>query len=306
MKVYKIEHDNKLRRLNENKIKLEKKVQNIVEKNLELIFNIELIKSEFTIKNRRIDTLAFDPEIKSFVIIEYKRDRSKSIVDQGYAYLRLLLEYKADFVLTFNGIKGENKNLQDIDWSQSKIIFITNRFLEYSKEALGLEMPFELWELSKFDDDTLILAKIEPIFSATLDELTQINSKSEEIKKEIKVYDELFHLDKRPSYIHDLYMSLKEEIKNIDENIDIKPTKLYIAFKINAHNFVTTNFTNKRIDLYLSKLKEEFDDPKDFLENVPDSYNWGKICRFPIDSEDQIPYALHLIKQSYEILLRKL
>lgn len=305
MKVYKIEPNNKLSRLNENKIKLEKNIQKIIEQNLDLIFNIELIKSEVTIKNRRIDTLAYDPEVNSFIIIEYKRDRSKSVVDQGYAYLRLLLEYKADFVLTFNGVKGDNKNLPDIDWSQSKIIFITNKFLEYSKEALGMEMPFELWEISKFDNEILILTKIEPKFSATLDELTQINSKGDEVKKEVKVYDELFHLGKRPSYINDLYNSLKEEIINIDDNIEIKPTKLYIAFKINARNFVFTIFTNKRIDLYLSTLKEEFDDPKDFLENVPESYNWGKICRFPIDSEDLIPYTLHLIKQSYEKLLKK-
>ncbi len=305
MKVYKIESDNELSKLNENKIKLEKNIQKIIENNLDLIFNVELIKSEFKIKNRRIDTLAYDPETNSFIIIEYKRDRSKSVVDQGYAYLRLLLEYKADFVLTFNEVKGEYKNLQGIDWSQSKIIFITNRFLEYSKEALGREMPFELWELSKFDNEILILTKIEPKFSATLEELTQINNQGEKIKKEVKVYDEQFHLGKRPSYINDLYKNLKEKIIDIDDNIEIKPTKPYIAFKINARNFFFAVFTNKRIDLYLSKLKEEFDDPKDYLENIPNSYNWGKICRFPIDSEDQIPYASHLIKQSYEILLKK-
>ncbi len=304
MKVYKIESNDKLKKLNEKKIKLERDLQKTIEKNLNLVFDIELIKSEFTIKNRRIDTLAYDSETNSFIIIEYKKDRSKSIVDQGFAYLRLLLEYKADFVLLFNDVKKENKNLKDIDWSQSKIIFLTNRYLEYSKEALGIDMPFELWEISRFDDDILILSKIKPKFTSTLQELTPILNKTKIIDKEIKVYDEHFHLGKRPSNINAIYENLKEEIFNIDENIELKPTKLYIAFKMNRRNFVTAIFTNKRIDLYLSKLKGEFDDPKNILENIPESYNWGKISRFPLDSEEQIPYALHLIKQSYNLFIK--
>ena len=40
------------------------------------------VKSEFAIKNFRIDTLAFDSKSKSFVIIEYKKDKNFSIIDQ--------------------------------------------------------------------------------------------------------------------------------------------------------------------------------------------------------------------------------
>jgi hypothetical protein len=40
----------------------------------------------------RIDTLAFDDESKGFVIIEYKKDRNFSVVDQGMAYLKFLLK----------------------------------------------------------------------------------------------------------------------------------------------------------------------------------------------------------------------
>ena len=42
----------------------------------------ELIKSEFALNNLRIDTLAYDNENSSFVIIEYKRDRNFSVIDQ--------------------------------------------------------------------------------------------------------------------------------------------------------------------------------------------------------------------------------
>jgi hypothetical protein len=50
----------------------------------------------------RIDTLAFDPESRAFIIIEYKRDRNFSVIDQGMAYLNLMLNNKTDFILEYN------------------------------------------------------------------------------------------------------------------------------------------------------------------------------------------------------------
>ncbi|MFX1444474.1 MAG: DUF5655 domain-containing protein [Promethearchaeota archaeon] len=305
MKVYKIESQDKLVRLNEKKIRLEKDIQKIIEDNLNNIFNLEFIETEFSVKNRRIDTLAYDSETKSFIIIEYKRDKSKSIVDQGYAYLGLLFEYQANFVLKYNEVKGDNKLIKDFDWSQSKIIFIANRFLEYSKEAVATKMPFELWEISKFDDDILILSKVEPKYSVSMEQIPPVISKEKHIEKEVQAYDEEYHIAKRPSYIRDLYENLKEEILNINENVEFKPVKLYIAFKINGNNFVSLFIYNKRIDVYLNRLKEYFDDPRDVLEDIPESYQWGKISKFKCDSIEMIPYSMNLIKQSYDFIASK-
>ncbi|MFG4529600.1 hypothetical protein ACFZ8Z_13365, partial [Acinetobacter baumannii] len=74
MKHYQIQ-DQTLAALIEQPFKLEKEIQSIFENNLMLLTGLELVKSEFTIKNNRIDTLAFDPESLAFVIIEYKRER---------------------------------------------------------------------------------------------------------------------------------------------------------------------------------------------------------------------------------------
>ena len=62
---------------------------------------LTLVKSEFTIKNKRIDTLAYDEQTKAFVIIEVKRDKNLSVVDQGFTYLSLMLENKADFIVEY-------------------------------------------------------------------------------------------------------------------------------------------------------------------------------------------------------------
>ena len=79
--------------------KLEKELQTLIEENLNSIFGIQLVQSEFMFRNRRFDTLCFDEESKSFVIIEYKNKENTSVIDQGFSYLSLLLNNKSDFLL---------------------------------------------------------------------------------------------------------------------------------------------------------------------------------------------------------------
>ena len=78
---------NKFKKIKEIPFQNEKEIQSITENNLEDVFRLEFVESEASLNNLRIDTLAFDNESKSFVIIEYKKDKNFSVIDQGYAYL---------------------------------------------------------------------------------------------------------------------------------------------------------------------------------------------------------------------------
>ena len=90
MDLYKLK-DSKLKSVETKDFRLEKDIQNIVESNTEDLFNLQLVKSEFTIQNYRIDSLCFDQESNSFVIIEYKKGSSYSVIDQGFSYLSTML-----------------------------------------------------------------------------------------------------------------------------------------------------------------------------------------------------------------------
>ena len=59
----------KLKEIKESPFKLEKHLQKLFEDNLSAILGLTVVKSEFIIKNKRFDTLGFDEENKSFVII---------------------------------------------------------------------------------------------------------------------------------------------------------------------------------------------------------------------------------------------
>lgn len=104
-----------------------------VEANLGLLFGLQFVKSEFDLHGLRIDTLAFNRKDMSFVIIEYKRDRNFSVIDQGIAYLNLMLNNKADFILEYNEAAQNKSNIKrnDLDWSQSRVIFIAPEFTKY-------------------------------------------------------------------------------------------------------------------------------------------------------------------------------
>jgi predicted metal-dependent hydrolase len=71
------------------------------------------VASEFELNSLRVDSLGYDKESNSFVIVEYKRDKSFSVIDQGYAYLALLLNNKAEFILLYNQ-KSKNQLHKDI------------------------------------------------------------------------------------------------------------------------------------------------------------------------------------------------
>src|SRR3990167_1065718 len=137
--------------ISEVSFKVEKDIQELTEINLRTIFGLKLIASEIQLHGLRIDTLAFNPETQSFVVIEYKRDRSFSIIDQGYAYLSLVLNNKADFTLEYNESQKDNLKRDDIDWSQTRVIFLANSFTVHQRNAINFkDLPIELWEVKKF------------------------------------------------------------------------------------------------------------------------------------------------------------
>ncbi len=137
----------KLTPIKEVGIGLEKNIQSLVEANLDQVFGLELVCSELAINNLRFDTLAYDHDTNSFVIIEYKKDRSFSVIDQGFAYLSLMLNNKAEFILEYNEKVKAALTRDQIDWNQSRVIFVANSFTEHQRGAINFrDLPIELWQ----------------------------------------------------------------------------------------------------------------------------------------------------------------
>jgi len=303
MSVYKI-HDKGLAPLKEVGINLEKSIQTLIEENLAQVFGLEFVQTEFPLKNLRIDTLAFNESTKSFVIIEYKKEKNISVIDQGYAYLALLLNNQADFVLEYNEKLQKNLKKTEIDWSQSRVIFVSSAFTKYQKEAMGFkDLPIELWEVKKYENDLLT---INEITSPEKNESINVVKKGEDAKvvsKVIKQYTIEDHIKPHMENTRVLFDALSERIMEIDARLLIHPTKFYIAFTIEGKNVIQVTPKVSKITLDLLRVEpKDLKDPENRVSYMNNSYKWYSqhVSQFEIKNEEDIDYAISLIKQVYK------
>lgn len=292
-----------LERIDKMDFKLEREIQKITEENLELIFGLDFVKSEFQLNNLRMDTLAFDEETRSFVIIEFKRSSNFSVIDQGFAYLALLLNNKADFILEYNESKDISLGRNDVDWSQSRVIFVAPQFTRYQRQAIDFkDLPIELWEVTKYKNENILFNQLKA--SRSSESITKLSSKSEIVQKvsdEVKVFTEDDHLKNISDEIKELYDELKERIYLLGENIEVKPTKLYIAFK-SSTNFCDITLQRNKMKIWLNVRKDTLDDPRGMARDVSDVGHWGNgDYEIIIKPEDDMDYLMTLIRQSHEV-----
>jgi len=302
MPLFKINYQ-KLELINEKSINLERDIQRLTEQNLKKIFGLEFVCSEFNIQNFFIDTLAFDPEDKSFVIIEYKRNQSFSVIDQGFNYLSLMLNNKSDFILEYNEKMNKNLNKKDIDWSQSRVIFIARSFTSYQQGALGFkDLPIELWEVKLYENNLILYNHLKPLTAQESIKNIKGAKEIERVSREIKTYDIEFHRNKADEKTKELFDELRKRIFALAENITEHPQKFYIGYKIDSGYI---NFS--AIEVYKSKLQvailipsKKLKDPKKLTKSFPKSYGWAKnLKKFVIKDTKDLQYAMTLIEQSY-------
>ncbi|MFV5443506.1 DUF5655 domain-containing protein [Acinetobacter oleivorans] len=300
MQIYRTQ-DQRLVELTETPFRLEKEIQTVFESNLYEFTGLEFIKSEFTIKSNRIDTLAFDPESKAFVIIEYKRDRNYSVIDQGISYLNLMLEYKADFIVEYNESQAKNLKRQDVDWSQSRIIFVSPSFTDFQKQSTNFkDLGIELWEIKRYEGGIISINPMQKTKSAPSIKQVQTESFKEitTISKEIKQYDEDYHLADKSDDIKELYEQFRDAILNLAPDLEINAKKLYISFKRHKKNYVYIEVYKKLLRLTLNTKIGQLDDSKKLFRDMSNIGHWG-VGDYQVDVSDteNLEYILSLIKQ---------
>lgn len=290
----------KLQQVIEKAFKLEKEIQTLFEKNLNELMGLEMVNSEFVIKGKRIDTLGYDPQSKAFVIIEYKRDKNVSVVDQGFTYLSLMLENKADFVLTYNETLKKSIHSTSVDWSQTRVAFVSTSFTENQRLATNFkDIAIELWEVKRYDDDLISVNPLKKTKSAeSIKPLTQQNTVIKSVTDEIKVYTEEDHLTGYPAEMIELYETYKNAILNLADDIEIIPKKLYIAFKKNK-NIVDIVTLKKGIKMFINLKKGQLDDPKNLMKDVSETGHWGNgHYEVIVNDTKNLEYIMSLVKQA--------
>ena len=282
--------------------RLEKDIQNLVESNLQTLFKLDLVKSEFSINNYRLDSLCFDIESKSFVIIEYKKDINYSVIDQGFSYLSTVLENKGDLIIEYQEKFGKRVRKDSIDWSQIRIVFISPSFSQYQKDSINFkDLPIELYEIQQYENDLVTLNKIQSKSSST-----SINDLSDggvigKVKREIKVYTEESITNYGSDFTKELYSQYKNKIMELGDDINVKFTQRYIGFKRGKKNFTDITVSKDFIKIWLNQKKGKIDDSKNLCRDVSNIGHWGNgDYELRVTDNKDFEYILSLIRQSYE------
>ena len=303
MPIYK-KSGNKIQAIKEKRIGLEKTVQSLVEANLADIFGLDFICSEYPLNNLRIDTLAFDNELNSFVVIEYKKDKSFSVIDQGYAYLALLLNNKADFVLEYNEKKKKNLKKDDIDWSQSKVIFVASTFTKYQQEAMGFQdLPIELWEVKEYENDLVLFNELRASEKSESIKTIAKGKNAEVVSREIKQYSIEDHFRPNWEKAKELFELLSQRVQELDPKIEVRPVKGYIGFNVGRKNVIAIIVRKAKLIVSLPRVRpQDLNDPEKkvrYRKNSLQNYN-VHISDYDVISEEDVDYAIMLTKQVYK------
>lgn len=288
-----------LNQVKEKPFKLEREIQSIFENNLQEVMSLQLVKSEFAIKNKRIDSLAYDKQTNAFIIIEYKRDKNYSVVDQGLTYLNLMLQNKAEFILTYNETLKDTLHSKDVDWSQSRVAFVSPSFTENQISASDFkDFGIELWEVKQFENNTISINSIKKSSGApSIKPLLENSEKLKEVKENIKVYIEEDHYNNGSDVSIELYEKFKLAILNLADGVEIIPQKFYIAFK-KGTNISDIEMQKKGLKIFINAKIGTLDDPKGLAKDVSNIGHRGNgDYQIQIENDKDLEYIMSLIKQ---------
>lgn len=232
--------------------KLEKDLQAVIEANLDTLFGLTLVSTEFSLGEFRLDTLAFDEENQAFVIIEYKKGHNYSVIDQGYSCLSLMLNNKADFILEFNERQNQTLKRDKINWASSRVMFLSPSFNRYQKNSVNFkDIPFELWEVRRFAGDLIAIDQVQASSKESIKHITETQDSSviSQVSAEVKVYREDDHTAKLAPDMLEAWEELRERLNDWPET-SFYSRKPYIGFK--RGNKTACSFIFKRTPFALT------------------------------------------------------
>lgn len=294
-----------LHEIKEISFKLEKDIELLLNENLETLFCCSFLQNQFALDSFIFDAIAFNMTENSFVIIEYKKVSNSSLVDQGYSYMATLLNRKADVVLLYNQKNHTYKTVQDFDWTQTRMIFISPKFTEKQKIATSFaDMPFELYEVHKYENNLISIESISKNENISIKDVAKPIKQGDKgdiatVNKEVAVYTEKDHVLKADENIADLYEKLKAEILAW-ENVRIEAKKLYVSFKRHT-NFVDIEIQKKALKMTVNMVKGSIVNFDEIITDCSAKGKWGNgDYQMKIENDDKIEYVLSIIKESWK------
>ncbi|MBO9397198.1 DUF91 domain-containing protein [Shimia sp. R9_2] len=284
-----------LEQLSTPEIPLEKALQTLFEHNLETLLGVRFLASEYSTTNGgRMDTLGID-ENGYPVIIEYKRDRSENVINQGLFYLDWLMDHRGDFEILVRDKFGKD-TAQAIEWSAPRLICIASDFTKYDTHAVKqMSRNIELIRYRAFSHDLLLLDLLTSVSTAP----TTVVSSSGKANK-YKTNSE--SLADASEDLANLYADIEAFMISLGDDVVKKALRFYFAFK-RIKNFACVEIkpSINTIKLYLKVNPDSVQLEEGFTRDVRNVGHFGTgDLEVTLKTHENFERAKDLILKSYE------
>jgi len=281
-------------------VALEKSLQTLIEKHLDVFLGIRFLETEYSTGKThggRIDTLGID-ENGCPCIIEYKRSSNENVISQGLFYLDWLLDHRGEFQLMV--LKQYGQEVADsIEWSSPRLLCIAGAFTKYDEHAVQqINRNIELLRYVRFGEELLLLELVNAV-QATIPVDDDGSEKPQPRRKDKTVSDQLAQAS---TELTDLYEALKAMLVGFGDDVQIKTLKFYIAFK-RIKNFasVEVRATAGTLLLYVKIDPDTVRLEEDFTRDVREIGHWGTgDLEITLRTMDDLEKARPLLEKSYE------
>ena len=282
-----------VRQLVSSEVLLERELQTLIEKNMETLFGVRFLKSEYSITNGRMDSIGID-ENNCPVIFEYKRSSNENVINQGLFYLDWLLDHKADFkLLVIEKMGREAAEL--IDWSVPCVICVANDFTKYDVHSVNqMQRNIKLVKYRKYDNELILFEYlntpvVQPMNRADAEEQRRGNGQKTHIEK----------LAAAPAPLRTLYEDICNYIESRGDDIVSNQLKLYLAYK-KVQNLVCIEIYSRQLILYLKLNPDTVNLEEGFTRDMRNIGHYGTgDLQVIVKSSGDFEKAKKLIERAY-------
>ncbi len=149
-----------------------------------------------------------------------------------------MLQSRAEFILEHNEKSGEALKRDDIDWSQSRVIFVSPSFNSYQKNSVNFkDVPFELWEIRRFSGDLVVLEQHKISSSDSIEQFEKGNSTISNVSSEIRVSDESEHTSKTSEECVAIWNNIKDFFVGLED----------VRYKVIGRKYISINKNNRGV-----------------------------------------------------------
>lgn len=284
-------------------VALEKSLQEVIERNMETLFGVRFLASEYStgVKHGgRMDSLGID-ENNSPVIFEYKRSTNENVINQGLFYLDWLFDHRDTFYVLVTKQLGADV-AEAIDWRNPRLICVAGGFTRYDEHAVQqINRSIELVRYRDFGGELLALELVTATKSEPIQDASGVASSSKvPTRGNGKTVTQ--YLAQASAPIQDLYAELAAFCDSLGDDVSLKPTKFYFAFRrlknfacVEVHPQTRTLLVYLKIDPDAIQLAEGFS--RD-VRNIG-HFGTGEL-EVRVRTREDLARAQPLIERSYE------